>query len=108
MTTKANHIAFKLEPALADLLELRAQAEGAASVSLYAKNLLAKALDQDSELARLRDQVETLTETLDQLREDLRNAMKALLVATTSGKPVTAEQAEAWTTLHFPDVKPAE
>ena len=108
MGTKSIKVAFKLEAPLAELLELRAQAEGVASVSLYAKNLLAKALDQDSELARLRDQVETLADTLDELREDLRNAIKALLVAASSGQPVTVAQAEEWATINFPDVKPAK
>lgn len=109
MASASNHIAFKLEPAaLMELLQVRAKAAGAKTLSLYAKHLVTQSLDQDSELARLREQVETLSDTIADLREELRSSMKALLVASTSGRQVTPAQAEEWAKLHFPDAQSTE
>jgi uncharacterized protein YyaL (SSP411 family) len=88
-------LSFRLDPITREQLDDLAEKAGV-SPSEFARNLLAEALSEHSELATLRMKLTSVEVEVKALREDLAVAVKALLVLQGSGHKVTAEQAEEW------------
>lgn len=93
---------MRIERGTKDGIEARRKATGE-SQSDFVRRVLREAVNEESELARLRVRqtgVErVLTETrgeVAELRRDLAAALKAILVVCASDEKVTPEQAAAW------------
>ena len=92
---KTRPVSFRLDAESKTQIEKRAKLTGV-KVSEFARKVVLDALNEESELARLKMKVGSLDQDIKGLREDLAVAVKALLVTKGSGQVVTAEQAEAW------------
>lgn len=93
-------LSVKVDEATEEALKERAKSAGT-TLSDYARRILREAVLEESELSRLRFSVTaTQRETL-RLRQDLANAVEAILVSMASGDPLTPEQAKAWVNLRL-------
>ena len=80
-------VSFRLDAESKIQIEKRAELKGV-RVSEFAREVVLEALNDESELAKLRMQISTFRQELSAIREDLAVAVKALLVTSSSKETV--------------------
>jgi len=93
-------VSFRLDAESKIQIEKRAELKGV-RVSEFAREVVLEALNDESELAKLRMQISTFRQELSAIREDLAVAVKALLVTSSSKETVTPEDAQRWVEMNM-------
>jgi len=97
---KTKPVSFRLDTASKLLIEKRAE-QGGLKVSEFARKVVLDALNEESELAKLRMQISSFKQELEAIREDLALAVKALLVTSSSKESVSPEDAQRWVEMNM-------